>query len=419
LPETRRTSLFISHLVGRPVSGAAGERLGSLRDVVVGLEEAGHPLVRGLVVRAEKRNRFVSMRDVESLDANSAQLRLTALPEGEFERRAGEVLLEHDILDRQLVDLNGVRVVRVNDAELKSVDGDWRLTGIDISAKGMLRRLGPRRFVGGLGAEIVDWAVVEPLATQVPEVLLNIPHDQLAKLHPSDIARIVDSLAYPQGAELMKSLDTATAADTMEEIEAHHQLDILEALPAERAADILGEMAPDAAADLLDDMPRAQADDLIARMDADESADVKLLLSYSEHSAGGIMTTDFVIALEHETTRQAIEYIRGQLDKPDLVYYVYVVDDPDNQRLAGVVSLRDLLLAEPDQALRAYMRRALRTVQPETSATEVARIMTEYNLLALPVTDANGRMLGLVTADDALEILLPESLKRHVPRLFS
>ncbi|HEY8742083.1 MAG TPA: PRC-barrel domain-containing protein, partial [Chloroflexota bacterium] len=119
MPETRRTSLFISQLVGRPVSGAAGERLGSLRDVVVGLEEAGHPLVRGLVVRAEKRDRFVSMRDVESLDANSAQLRLTALPEGEFERRAGEVLLEHDILDRQLVDLNGVRVVRVNDAELK------------------------------------------------------------------------------------------------------------------------------------------------------------------------------------------------------------------------------------------------------------------------------------------------------------
>ncbi len=419
MSETRRTTLFISQLVGRPVSGAAGERLGTLRDVVVGLEESGHPPARGLVVRAEKRERFVSMRDVASLDVNGAQLRLTALPAGEFERRAGEVLLERDILDRQLVDLNGVRVVRVNDAELRPVGDAWRLMGIDISAKGILRRLGPRRLVGGLEAEIIDWAVVEPLATQVPEVRLNIPHDQLAKLHPSDIARIVDSLAYPQGAELMQALDTATAADTLEEIEASHQVDILEALPAERAADILEEMAPDAAADVLDDMPRAQADDLIARMDAEESTDVKLLLSYPERSAGGIMTTDFVIALEHETTRQAIEYIRGQLDKPDLVYYVYIVDDPDNQRLAGVVSLRDLLLAEPEQALRTYMRRDPRTVRPEAPATEAARIMTEYNLLALPVTDAAGRMLGLVTADDALEILLPESLKRHVPRIFS
>jgi magnesium transporter len=411
--------VFISQLVGRTVSSEAGGRLGTLRDVVVGLEESGHPLIRGLVVRAEKRDRFVSMRDVKVLDADGAKLQRTTLPYEAFERRAGEVLLEHDIVDRQLVDVHGVRVVRVNDAQIQPVGDAWRLMGIDISAKGILRRLGPRRLVGGLEAEIVDWAVVEPLASEVPAVRLNIPHDQLAKLHPSDIARIVDSLAYPQGAELLQALDTATAADTLEEMEASHQVDILESLPAERAADILEEMAPDAAADVLDDMPRTQADDLIARMEAEESADVQLLLSYSEHSAGGMMTTDFIIALEHETTRQAIEYVRSQLDEPDLVYYVYVVDDPDNQRLAGVVSLRDLLLAEPEQALRAYMRRDLRTVQPEVSAVEVARVMTEYNLLALPVTDAVGRMLGLVTADDALEILLPESLKRHVPRLFS
>jgi CBS domain-containing protein len=413
------STLFISQIVGRPVSGDAGGRLGTLRDVVVGLEESGHPLIRGLVVRAEKRDRFVSMREVTALGVDGAQLQRTTLPDGAFERRAGEVLLEHDIVDRQLVDVHGVRVVRVNDAEIQPVGGAWRLMGIDISAKGILRRLGPRRLVGGLEAEIVDWAVVEPLATQVPEVRLNIPHDQLAKLHPADIARIVDSLAYPQGAELMQALDDETAADTLEEIEVGRQADILEALPPERAADILDEMSPDAAADVLDDMPRTQADDLIARMEADESADVKLLLSYSEHSAGGMMTTDFVIALQHETTRQAIEYIRGQLDEPDLVYYVYVVDDPDNQRLMGVVSLRDLLLAEPDQPLRAYMRRDVRAVRPEVNAVEVARVMTEYNLLALPVTDAVGRMLGLVTADDALEILLPESLKRHVPRLFS
>ena len=410
--------MFISQLVGRPVTGGGGERLGTLRDVVIGVEESGHPPLRGLVVRSGKRDRFVSMRDVTAMDVNGAQVQRPALPAGEFERRAGEVLLEHDIVDHQLVDVHGVRVVRVNDAQIQAVGDAWRLMGIDISAKGLLRRRGPRRLVGGLEAEIVDWAVVEPFASQVPEVRLNIPHDQLAKLHPADIARIVDSLAYPQGAELMQALDDETAADTLEEIEEGHQVDILEALPPARAADILEEMAPDAAADVLDDMPRAQADDLIARMEAEESADVRLLLGYAEHSAGGMMTTDFVIALEHETTAQAVEYIRGQLDEPDLVYYVYVVDDPDNQRLVGVVSLRDLLFAAPDQALRSSMRSAPRTVRPAVSALEVARVMTEYNLLALPVVDAAGRMLGLVTADDALEILLPDSLKRHVPRLF-
>jgi magnesium transporter len=143
------------------------------------------------------------------------------------------------------------------------------------------------------------------------------------------------------------------------------------------------------------------------------------LLSYPVDSAGGIMTTDFVVALERETTREAVEYIRRQIDKPDLVYYVYIVDDPDNQRLVGVVSLRDLILARPEDRLSDYMRRRPRTIHPDQKAAEAARVMTEYNLLALPVTDATGRMLGLVTADDALDVLLPASIKRHVPRIFN
>ena len=190
-------------------------------------------------------------------------------------------------------------------------------------------------------------------------------------------------------------------------------------MPAERAADILEEMAPDAAADVLEDMPREKADDLIARMEDKQAAAVRLLLSYPEDSAGGMITTDFVIALEHETSLEAIEYVRQQIDKPDLVYYVYVVDTPDNQHLQGVVSLRDLLLAGADQRLSDYMQPGPRTVHPEESAAEAARVMTEYNLLAMPVIDGSGRMLGLVTADYALDVLLPKSLKRHVPRIFS
>lgn len=411
--------LFISQVVNRPVVNPQGERLGVLRDVVVALEEPGYPPVRGLVVRANRRDIFLPMRDVAAFESASVSVALDALPPGEFQRRDGEVLLERDILDRQLIDVSGARVIRANDAEVREIEGTLRLVAIDAGAKGMLRRLAPRRFVSNLEGEIVDWTAVEPLATEVPEVRLHLSHDKVARLHPSDIARIVDSLAYPQGAEIMQALDNSTAADTLEEIQEGRQIDILETLSPERAADILEEMAPDAAADVLDGMPREQADDIMGRMDSDESTDVKLLLSYPERSAGGIMTTDFVVALAGETTRQAVEYIRAQLDKPDLVYYVYVVDDPDNQLLLGVVSLRDLLLAEPDQELRSYMRRDVRTVRPEVSAAEAARVMTEYNLLALPVTDTEGRMLGLVTADDALDLLLPASLKRHVPRLFS
>lgn len=412
--------MFISRLRGCPVVGHGGDKLGVIRDVVVGIEEPGYPPVRGVVVRAGKREVFVPIGEVATLAADTTRMTRAELPDGTFRRRDGEVLLEQDICDQQLIDVRGARVIRANDAELRDVDGRLSLVAIDVGVKGMLRRLGPRWLGGGLGGDLVDWAVIEPLATTVRDVRLRITHDRLAKLHPSDIARIIDSLAYPQGAEIMDALDDATAADTLEEIEPKRQIPILESLSDERAADILEEMAPDAAADLLDDLPRAEADQLIARMErGDSGAAVQLLLSYPEDSAGGIMTTDYVIALEHETTRQAVEYIRAQLDKPDLVYYVYVVDHPDNQRLVGVVSLRDLLLAEPEQPLSDYMRRDLRSIHPDERAAEVARIMTEYNLLALPVVDETGRMLGLVTADDALEILLPPALKRHVPHLFS
>jgi len=409
---------FISQLRGSPVTGQGGNRLGTIHDIVVGIEEPGYPPVRGLVVRAGKQEIFIPLRDVVTLAPTGVRLGRDNLSASAFQRRDGEVLLDHDICNQQLIDVQRTRVIRANDAAVRDVDGALRLVAIDVGARSMLRRLAPRRL-SGLTGELVDWADLEPLASTVRNVHLRIRHDKVAKLHPSDIARIVDALAYPQGAEIMQALDDATAADTMEEMEPERQVPILEALSEDRAAGILGEMAPDAAADVLDDLPQKEADEIIDRMRrSDTSAAVRLLLSYPEHSAGGLMTTDVVIALEDETTQQAVEYIRAQIDKPDRVYYVYVVDDPDNQYLVGVVSLRDLLLAERDQPLRDYMRRDLRTIHPDESSTEVARLMTEYNLLALPVVDVEGRMLGLVTADDALEILLPERLKRHVPRLF-
>ena len=411
--------MLISQLSGLPALGPAGAKLGSVRDLVVALEETGYPLVLGLVVRDRRRGVFVPIADLVGFKEDGAWLRLSELPTEEYRRRPGEVLLEHDILDRQFIDIAGSRVVRVNDAEVREMDGRLRVVGVDVGAMGILRRLAPRLLVGDLDAEIVDWAQVDSLATAMPEAELRLRHEKLRALHPSDIARIIDSLAYPQVVEIMEAFDDALAADVVEEIEEGRQADILEAMSADRAADILEVMAPDAAADVLDEMPPEKAEDLIGRMDTAHAAPVRLLLTYSEDSVGGMMTTDFVIALEHETTREALEYIRRQIDKPDLVYYVYVVDHPDKQRLVGVVSLRDLLLAQPDDPLSGYMRRNPRTIHPDEKAKEAARVLTEYNMLALPVTDASGQMLGLVTADDALDVLLPTSLKRHVPRIFS
>ena len=413
-----RAGFYVSRIRNAPVVDADGAHVGRLRDVVAAIEPNGYPPVRGIVVRKERQDHFVALEDVSQLDGDGARIRKSAsMPP--FERRTGEFLGYRDLLDRQVVDAQGARVLRVNDVMFASVKRRISLLGLDVSVRGLLRRLAPAWVLPSIDGELLDWSVVEPLEAEMPDVHLRLPHRNLTRIAPTDLARIIDRLPYRHGAELVSALDDETAADALEEVGKDRQPELLDQLTPDKAVSILDHMAPDAAADLLNDLPPKRADELIERMEPEAASDVRLLLTFAAKSAGGLMTTEFVIALEHETTRDAVEHLRTQLSKPDLVYYVYVVDDEDNRALRGVVSLRDLLLARPDARLRDFMNVDLHTVGAETPGKEVAHVMREYNLLALPVVDVEGRMLGLVTADDVLDMMLPQTLRRHLPRLFS
>ena len=413
-----RAGFYVSRVRNAPVVDSDGARVGRLRDVVAAIEPNGYPPVRGIVVRSAGRDDFVPLDDVAQLDSHGARVRRNASPTP-FERRDGEFLGYGELLDRQVVDAQGARVLRVNDVMFAPIKRRVSLVGIDVSVRGLLRRLAPAWMVPAIDGELLDWSLVEPLAAEMPDVRLRLPHRNLTRLDPVDLGRIIDHLPYRHGAELVSALDDETAADALEEVGKDRQPELLDQLDPDKAVSILDHMAPDAAADLLNDLPPKQADDLIERMEPEAASDVRLLLTFAAKSAGGLMTTDFVIALEHETTRDAVEHLRTQLSKPDLVYYVYVVDDADRRGLRGVVSLRDLLLAKPDARLADVMNRDVHSVDAEAPGREVARVMREYNLLALPVVDDEGRMLGLVTADDVLDMMLPQSVRRHLPRLFS
>ncbi len=252
----------------------------------------------------------------------------------------------------------------------------------------------------------MPWDEIEPMIEPPPGLDFGFSYARLQALHPADITKLIDHLPYRQGARLLCSLEAQLAADTLEEVERRRQPEILEYLPQDRALTILNGMAPDAAADLLELVPQNKSDRLIALLEPELSSDIRLLLSYPHNSAAGLMTTDFVMALEDETIEGALTYVRGQLRQPDLVYYVYIVDNPTDRRLQGIMSLRDC------------MGSTIHTSHPDEHCREAARIVGEYNLLALPVIDDIGRMLGLVTADDVLDLLLPESMRRHLPRLF-
>lgn len=412
---------YLSEVIGVPVTSPSGERLGTLRDLIVQVGSDPFPKIKGLlvVVGGIPTPIYVPWDSVDTIGPSGVKLLTSRLDLRPFERRDGEVLLAKDILDKQIVDVAGRRVVRVNDAQLALYGRVLRLVAADISTAGFLARVLPRWLIEGrLTRQLISWSQVEFFASEVPQVKLAIPHDKIARLHPADIAELVQELAYPQASEVLASLEDPIAADTVEELEPTLSTAIISSLPPEDAADILEEMDPDDAADLLGELPAEQAEGLLKEMEADEAAQVQRLLTYPEDSAGGMMTTDFITMPEYLTVRQAIARLRQQKELPDQIYYMYIVDHEVNGRLVGVLSLRQLVTAPPDARLRDIMVRDVIKAHVNDPAEEVARTIAHYNLLALPVVDEFDHLLGVVTVDDAIDVILPEEWQRRLPKLF-
>jgi magnesium transporter len=412
---------YLSEVLGARVIGPTNARLGTLRDLVVQVGSDAFPLVKGLVVAVGglRQPVFVSWQAVAMLNPREVRMATTMLDLRPFERRDGEVLLAKDILDKQIVDVAGRRVVRVNDAQLAEYGRTLRLVAADISGAGFLARVLPRWLVEQhFQRQLISWGQVEFFASEVPQVKLAIPHDKIARLHPADIAELVQELAYPQASEVLASLEDNLAADTVEELEPSMSTAIISSLPPEDAADILDEMDPDDAADLLGELPAAQAEGLLREMEADEAAQVQRLLTYPEDSAGGMMTTDFVAMPQSLTAHQVISRLRRLRPLPDEIYYLYVVDREPNGRLVGVLTLRHLVSSPPDALVKDIMLADVIRARVTDPADEVARIIAHYNLLALPVVDESDRLLGVVTVDDAIDVILPEEWQRRLPKLF-
>jgi len=305
------------------------------------------------------------------------------------------------------------------------LDGNLLLVGVDIGGRGLARRVSMegigRRVAIALGLDwpqkLISWEAVDPVKSDESSVKLRIAHTKLSKLHPADIADIVNELSPDDRTAVFAALDDEMAADTLEEIdEPQVQASILERLDVERASDILEAMSPDEAADLLADMPRERAQQLLQKMEEDEAEDVEELLAYREDTAGGLMTTQYVAVLESLTAGQAIDRLRELEPDAESVYYVYVVDDEEH--LLGVLSLRDLIVAKPDRQIRDLMIKNVISVRLDAGPREVAEVTSKYNLLAVPVVDQHNRIQGIVTVDDVMERVMPARLGARRRRIF-
>jgi Mg2+ transporter MgtE len=324
-------------------------------------------------------------------------------------------------------------VVRVNDLQLAESGGAMLLVGADIGFRGILRRLGIEKIVKSLARlfgrdlpmVLVSWDVVDAIAPGAGQggtpagddaVRLRISGSRIAKLHPADIADIVEELGAKERRAVFETLTEEMAADTLEEMELEDQVSVIEHMDAERASDILEEMPPDEVADILTELPEDRAQQILGLMEKEEAEDVQELLAYEEHTAGGLMTTEYVAVPDTLTAQDCIETLRRMEPDAESIYYVFVVDPEEH--LQGVLSLRDLIVAPPDKPIGEIMNRDVVTVRLEDGQKEVAAVLSKYNLLAVPVVDDEFRLQGVVTVDDALDAVLPESVKRKLPRVF-
>ena len=413
--------LYVSQILNRPIFDARNDKIAVIADVLVRYGREEHPPVIGLVARYRRRNFFMPRRDISELGLHGAKMSSAILNLSPFVRRDGEVLLGKDVLDNQLIDVDGKRVVRVNDVQLIEAGNFWRVTGADVSLQGFVRRLMPKGFYGsGRPVEVIDWADVGYLATDTTTVTVQLKSskDKLSRLHPVEIAQLAESLSPIHRTEVVESLDDEIAADTLEEMSTEAQARILEDMDEERAADILEEMSPDDAVDVLDEMDDEKSEQLFNLMEEDEKADVAELMVFENDTAGGLMTTEFIVFPKDLTVGETIARLREMAETPNMIYYLYVVDEEDSWKICGVISLRSLILANPTFKLSEVMRTEFRFAHPSEPAEEVAQTISEYNLLALPVIDDEGDIAGIVTVDDAMEILLPKNLQRRLPRLF-
>lgn len=411
---------YLSDIQHRRVLDAGGDEIGRLKDLAI-LPKEQFPAVQWAILATGGGERVVRWSDLAIEPAHvRLRRRLESLAPEEL---PGEALhLGRDLLDKQIVDTHGAKVVRVNDLQLEETGGQLRLVGADVGLRGIVRRVGAEgiaeRVAGMFGQRmprgIIPWHLVEPLEQPNANVRLTVPHQKLALLHPADIADVVEEMTVDERRAVFEQLDVETAAEALAEVEPEMQAAIVSDLDEERAADILEEMAPDEAADLLQDLPEERREELVDLMQKDEAEDVEEILAYPEDSAGGIMTTDLIAFPREITAQDAIERLRHTKPDPELVYYLYVIDAEG--RLEGVISLRDLVVADPQTPLSDVMDPHVLHVSATTNKEDVAVLIAKYDLLALPVVDARRRLIGTVTVDDVVELMLPRGWKKRTAR---
>ena len=393
---------------------SSGEKIGTISDLAISTGEV-FPRITSLAFQGPGKVPFmISWRKyVDEFDDEGIKLSVDS-PDIRFSYlQPDEVLLARDLMDRQIVDTQGLKVVRVNDLKLSKSGTQLRLLGAEVGIRGILRGLAPwleravvsvaKTFHKQIDERIIAWNYMDLLDRDLSEVQLSVTHKRLDELHPADVADILEQLDPQQRANVFKHLDESQATEAISEMEDEYQADFIEDLDDAKAANVLGNMDPDDAVDIVRDLSYEKAEALLRLMGVEDAAEIRRLLGYKDGTAGGMMTTQFVAVPETSTVRETIEVLRELPEEHPTVHYVYVLDEYD--KLVGVLSLRTLVLTDDSKVMHDIMYTDLITASPDETEDDVAADVFKYDLPAMPVVDERGKLLGIVTTDDAWDAI--------------
>jgi len=407
---------FLSQVQGRPVFDADGVRIGQLRDLLIDTGTP-YPPVRSVVMERNGRRYSVPWHDVASVTPRGAALR-GKFNENRYASPSDEMVwLARDVMDKQIVDTTGVKLVRVNDIALTALNDELRVAGVDNSTSGLLRRVGMEKAAGLFHKrppKLIDWEQVD-IGPAVNEIRLKVPFHRLQRMRPADIATVVSQMSPGEAADLFEQMDEETAARAMAELPDEHQAAVLAAMEPEEAADVLEEMEPDEAADLLGDIKDEQAEQIMQLMEPEAAEEVRNLLAYAEDTAGGLMNSIPVLLRANDRVADAVQRVRELDDLDHELHTLFVVDDDD--RLVGSVTPVHLLVADPDARVIALMKEDVEPVALDTPDDDVARALVRYDLMAVPVIDADRRVRGVITVNDVLDLMTPRSWTSRARRM--
>jgi CBS domain-containing protein/sporulation protein YlmC with PRC-barrel domain len=417
---------YLSEILDKKVWDRWGKEIGKCRDILTGFDEkVFHQIVAVEIKEKNGHIKLVSSESISSLFPN-VTISKPVIEITVYVPKGNELYLKKQVLDHQIVDVEGKRVVRVNDIQIAFTKDAYYVTGVDVGNAGLMRRLGLKKMTelfrklskNPKTEGVISWKDVAYVEEKDP-LRLKTSQEKISKLPPADIASILNDLDRPTGQSLLQKMGDEILADTLEESPARFQIDALSRMGSERAADILEEMDPDEAADLIASLPHEKSTVLLDLMEKDEADDIRTLLDYPSDSAGGIMTTEFAWIPRGLTVDKAMAFLRSSEDAQEVedMYYIYVLDE--KECLVGMIYLRDLIMAAPTIEVESLMDKDPISVLPYSSQEETAYLVAKYNLLSIPVVDnKTGVMQGIVTLDDALDAVLPTAYKKRLPRFF-